>query len=323
MMQSPQTDTSSTMKKSWSSRSIGSQLQHSIFYALIRLGGRRAAYLLLVFVVLYYVLFRPAVRNRSRHYLSRRFPGRNPLARLWGSYRITLELGKILVDRAVLGILGPGQLSISLSGRKELQKLLAEGNGLVLVTAHAGSWQVAMAALGFIGAPVNMLMHREDGDIDRHYFELAGQASPYNIIDPAGFLGGTLEMMAALKRGEVLCIMGDRPMGSDSGTLAVDFLGAPVRLPVSPYKLAAATNAPLAVVFPYKTGPKSYALQLARVLRVPPQRGRSGEPYRPYVTEFVAALGAFVRDHPYQFFNFFDMWQTTPDRPAAPRQYSN
>ena len=199
---------------------------------------------------------------------------------------------------------------------QQLQQLLQEGHGLVLVTAHVGCWQVAMAALGFIGTPVNMLIHREEGDIDRHYFEHAGE-SPYRIIDPAGYLGGTLEMMAVLKRGEVLCVMGDRAMGSDGSTLDVDFLGGTVPLPFSPYKIAAAAQAPLAVIFPHKTGPTSYALHLAKVLRIPHRPGRSGEPYRPWVTEFVASLEDFVRDHPYQFFNFFDMW--APGEPADAR----
>ena len=295
--------------KSWNSRSIGSRFQHRIFYTLIRLGGRRAAYLLLFFVVLYYVLFRPSVRNRSRPYLSRRFPARRGAARLLDSFRLSLEIGKILVDRAVLGILGPDQLTIDRSGVEDLQQLIGEGRGLVLVTAHVGCWQVAMAAIGAIGVPVNLLIHREEGDLDRHYFEHAGE-SPYRIIDPAGYLGGTLEMMEVLKKGEVLCVMGDRVMGSDAGTVTVDFLGAKVRLPFSPYKLAAATGAPLAIIFPYKTGSATCSLHLARVLRIPHKAGRSGEPYRPWVMEYVAALEEFVRDNPYQFFNFFDMWGT-------------
>jgi predicted LPLAT superfamily acyltransferase len=295
-------------RKPWSSQSIGSRFQHSIFYGLIRFGGRRAAYLLLRIVVLWYVLMRPSVRRRSRPYLSRRFPGHGILARLRDSYLLSLGLGEVLVDRAALGILGPDQLSISMSERARLQELLREGKGLVLVTAHVGCWQVAMAALGFIGTPVNLLIHHEEGDLDRHYFEHRGE-SPYRIIDPTGYLGGTLEMMGALKRGEVLCVMGDRAMGSEHGTLSVDFLGDQVRLPVSPYKLAGATGAPVAVIFPKKVGPSSYALHLARVLRVDHRGGRSGEPYRSFVQEFARALEDFAMEHPYQFFNFFDMWR--------------
>ena len=305
-------------RQRWTSRSIGSGWQHGIFYALIRLGGRQGAYALLLFVVLYYTLFRPSVRARSGHYLKRRFPGRNFLARLWDSYRLNLGIGRVLVDRAVLGILGPGRLKVSLAGQEELEALLAEGHGLVLVTAHVGCWQLAMGSLSALDTRVSLLMHREEGDLDRHFFEHGGGSAPYQIVDPAGYLGGTLEMLQVLKHGEVLCIMGDRVMGGESGTVSVDFLGQPVELPFSPYKLASATGAPVAVIFPYQTVEGGYALQVARVIRVPEHLGRSSQAYRPYAALFAGALEQFVAEHPYQFFNFFDMW--APGVPGKTRR---
>jgi predicted LPLAT superfamily acyltransferase len=305
-------------RRQWTSRSIGSHWQHRVFYALIRCGGRQLAYGLLLFVVLYYTLFRPTVRARSHPYLQRRFPGRNPLVRLWDSYRLNLGIGRILVDRAALGILGPGHLPVSLAGGEELQALLAEGHGLVLVTAHVGCWQLAMSSLSVLAAPVSLLIHREEGDLDRHFFEHGQGGAPYRIIDPAGYLGGTLEMLQVLKDGEVLCIMGDRVMGGAAGTVSVDFLGGAVELPFSPYKLASASKAPVAIIFPYQDQAGSYALQVAEVIRVPEGLGRSAAAYRPYAEQFARALEEFVSAHPYQFFNFFDMW--TPILPRKTRR---
>ncbi len=293
----------------WSSRSIGSRWQHGFFYSLIRLAGRRAAYGMLLFVVLYYVLFRPSARNRSRPYLERRFPGRNAVSRLWDSYRISLEVGKALVDRAVLGILGPGQFTVGHAGEEVLARLAGEGRGLILLTAHVGCWQAAMANLGLLQTPIHLVIRREEGDVDLHYFEHGSGAAPYRIIDPAGPLGGALDMLQVLKDGEVLCIMGDRAMGGDRSTVAVDFLGGAVQLPFTPYMLASATGAPVAVIFPYKSGPGSYALLLSKVIRVPENLGRAPEAYRPHAEEFVRALEDFVEAHPYQYFNFFDMWR--------------
>lgn len=298
-----------TQTTGWSSRSIGSRLQHRIFYLLIRLGGRRAAYFLLYFVVLYYVLCRPALRRRSHFYLRRRFPGQ-PAPRLRDSFRMSLELGKVLVDRAVVGILGPSTMQVRLHGRDELLALVAEGRGLILMTAHVGCWQVAMSALGFLDLPVNLLMQREEGDLDRHYFEHAGLVAPYRIIDPRGFLGGALEMIEVLKRGEVLSVMGDRMMGNDRNGVAMSFLGGTVTVPFSAYKLASASGAPVAVFFSAKTGPASYELRLYGVIRVPPALGRKGEVFAPFAADFARHLERYCAEHPFQFFNFYDLWQT-------------
>jgi len=299
----------------WSSRSIGSAWQHQFFYRMIRLGGRRLAYLCLVFVIGYYMLLRPDQRAKTRPYLDRRFPASGTLARWLQSYRMSYALGQVLVDRAIVGILGPGRIRAELHGKEELLALLAEGRGLILVNAHVGSWQAAMSALGFLDKPVNLLMQREVGDIDRHYYEHRGEDSPYRIIDPRGELGGVLEMIAVLKRGEVLSVMGDRMLGEDRNGVEVEFLGGSVTMPFSAYKLASATGAPIVALLSYKTGAASYALKLYATIRVPRDLGRGREVHVPYVQQFAAALENYCLEHPFQFFNFFDMWQNMPAPP--------
>lgn len=298
--------------RQWDSRSFGSRFQHSLFYALIRVGGRQAAHFVLFFVVLYYLVFRPSLRARSTPYLVRRFPHRRGWAQFRDAFRLSLEFGRMLVDRAVLGILGPQALRFNVSERENLARLLEEGHGLILLTAHVGAWQMGMTNLSPLAAPINLVIHREPGDVDRHFFEHGDQASPLKFIDPTGELGGVLAMLQALKHKEVLSIMGDRAMGSRGSNVAVTFLGGTVQVPVSPYLLGSATGAPIAVIFPYKTETGGYALQIAGVIRVPQDLGRAGSQYQPYAQEFANALEAFVAEHPYQFFNFFDLWNLDP-----------
>jgi predicted LPLAT superfamily acyltransferase len=301
------------IRRTWSSRSVGSRLQHRAFHLLLRAGGLRAAYALLYPVVAWYTLFRPSVRRRGSYYLSRRFPGRSPLGRLGDSYRLALELGKGLVDRAAVGLLPPGTITATLHEHEALLGLLGEGRGLIILTAHVGSWQAMLPALSLLNTPVSLLIQREEGDVDRHYFELRGEACPFQVVDPRGYLGGAIEMVSALKRGEMLCVMGDRVFGEARGVLPVDFLGAPAPFPTGPYKIAAATGAPIAVLFSVKTGPATYQMVFAGVLRVPERTGRGASVYRPFIESFVHLLEGFVREHPFQFFNFFDMWADPGD----------
>ena len=299
---------SASQRQEWTSRSIGSSWQHQCFYFLIRCGGRRAAYLLLYCVVFYYTLL-PSVRRKCSHYLNRRFTAVSPWRRFWNSYRMSLELGKVLVDRALVGILGPGHVDIELHGKQEFLDLVAEGKGVILINAHVGCWQVATSVLGFVETPINLLMQREEGDIDRHHFEHAGIECPYRIIDPRGHLGGVLEMMEVLKRGEVLSVMGDRMLGDDRNGVDIDFLGGTVTFPFSAYKLASATGAPIVVLLSYKVGPDSYEMKLYRTIRVPAGLGRGKDKFIPYTQEFAETLEGFCEEHPFQFFNFFNMWQ--------------
>jgi predicted LPLAT superfamily acyltransferase len=305
------------IRRAWSSRSIGSRLQHGSFRVLLRAGGLRAAYALLYPVVAWYTLFRPSVRRRSSYYLARRFPGRSLPGRLLDSYRLALELGKALVDRDAVALLPPGAVSATLRERGALLDLLREGRGLILLISHVGSWQAMLPALNLLRTPVNLLIQREEGDVDRHYFELRGEPCPFTIIDPRGYLGGAIEMAGALKRGEVLCVMGDRVFGDSRGVLPVDFLGAPAPFPTGPYRIAAATGAPIAVLFSVKTAPATYDMAFAGVLRVPPGAGRDPEACREHLEAYVRMLEQCVERHPFQFFNFFDLW-ANPDGGTVP-----
>ena len=127
-------------------------------------------------------------------------------------------------------------------------------------------------------------------------------------LKKTGYLGGTLEMLGALKQGQIVSVMGDRLLGSDKSSTHVDFLGGLATLPFSAFKIASATGAPVVVFFTRKDGPKSYQVQLARVIRVPEIKGRSAEVFAPFAQEFADVLEDFSRRHPYQFFNFHNMW---------------
>ena len=288
----------------WSSRSLGTRFGRNIFYAIIHLGGRRLAYFALHWVVLYYVLCRPSIRCRSYDYLHRRFSSQSWLKRYVTCYRLFLEMGRILVDRATLGIMGSEKMKFTIHGRHELLDLVEKGHGFILLMSHVGCWQVAVSALNFIKLPVNLLLEQEEGNIDRHYFEYAGVSCPIRIIDPGSYLGGTLQMLDVLKKGEVVCMMGDRVFGSEKSCLEVDFLGEKAPFPYSAFKIASAAGAPIVVFFSYKTGYDTYALKVSKIIQVPENKGRSGESFRHYVTQYVNELETYIREYPYQFFNF-------------------
>ena len=130
----------------------------------------------------------------------------------------------------------------------------------------------------------------------------------FALIDPDGFLGGAVEMSGALNRGEIVSIMGDRTAKDPGGNLAAEFLGARAFFPVAPYRLAASTGAPIVILFSAKAGLDACAIRVADVIRVEKPSGRGAGLYAPALSRYVAALERYAAEHPYQFFNFIDMW---------------
>ncbi|WP_187170396.1 lysophospholipid acyltransferase family protein [Salidesulfovibrio onnuriiensis] len=296
--------------RKWTSKSLASSFFHQIFYVAIRLGGRWAAYFMLLFVVGFYALH-PGVRGRSAEYRRRIVGNRGFLANLWFCYRHYLEFGKMLADRAVLGILGKFRMATGAEDTELLRDLLAEEQkGLIIVTGHAGCWQLGTAGLKDIDAPKAVVLYRDTRDVDRQYYEHRnnGQA-PFRIIDPTGPMGGAVEMMEALKQGSILCFMGDRNFGDGSSGVKVDFLGGKIEVPVGAYRLASIMGTPVVVTFSRRTGPGKGEIWVSGAIQVPHGLGRNAEAYRPYAQIFADSLEEYVRSYPLQFYNFYDMWE--------------
>lgn len=290
--------------------SFGSRVQYGLFHLLIRMRADRLVSALLRVVVFWYVLFRPSARRRSEPYLLHRFQGIRGFPKLWATYRMDLGFGQSLIDRATVRIVGPQGIDIEFPQQGLIRELLAEKKGLIFLTAHVGGWQASMGALSFCNVPVNLLIRRDEGDVDSSFFEYHGtKEAPFRIIDPTEEMGGMLTIMEVLRRGELVSMMGDRVFGSLKNTVRVPFLGGFIRVPISAYKIASVTGSPIATCFSYESDPGRYAMIVDGITRVPSGMGRKAEEFVEYAAEFAKGLERFVAAYPYQFYNFYDMWE--------------
>jgi Predicted acyltransferase len=297
----------------WTGRSLGKRWQHAFFYGLIRLGGRRAAYAFLVFVICAY-MFKSDAAKLCRPYLSRRFPDAGPGIGKGSAFGhrwlLQWELGKALVDRAAAGIAADARFGMDAAEEDALRALHAEGRGLILLASHVGCWHISIAELpNILPGPANVVMFRAEGDYDRQYYEHNGDTPPVAFIDAAMGPRSAIAMAACLQRGETLCLMGDRPLG-DARVCGARFLGGDIHVPYTAFHLASVSGAPIAVFFALRTGPGAVRHTLAKVIRVPGCLGKSPEAYEPYAGMYAEALERLVAAYPYQFFNLYDMWDT-------------
>jgi predicted LPLAT superfamily acyltransferase len=292
-----------TASADWAQQGIGRNWQHRFFYWLIRLGGKQRGYHMANIVSFWYVLS-PSIRRRCRFYLDRRFPQhRGPLRRFLDTYRLVRTYSMTLVDRMVLTILGPGALAATCPDHDRLIQLSSNERGFVLIHAHVGCWQVGMTTLGHFPKPVSIVKVPDPASQPLVDPKDAGE------IDPRTGLQSAIQMTEALLRGEIVAMMGDRTFGSDHHVVPTQFLGGQVLMPVTPYRLASATGMPVLVMTAPRIGNRSYELRVARVIDVPPDLGRNVQNYAPYAQMFADCLEHFVRDYPWQFYNFYDFWR--------------
>jgi predicted LPLAT superfamily acyltransferase len=288
----------------WSGRSLGRRWQHRFFYALLRFLGLKPAKLALVFVVMAYAM-NPKIAGKAKAYLERRFGRVSRPGYFLHVFRLYWMFGLILLERAAAGILGKYSVS---SETDTIRQLLQEGSGLIVLGAHVGAWQTAVAGLKNFGN-LNIVQPRDGGDVDLHFFEHGSvPADTVRMINPEDGAGSFVEIRAALKRGEIVCLMGDRLAPKEKLVFVVDCLGGRAAFPGSAFVLSSVTQAPLAVVLTRRTGECAVECACPMLARVPPGIKKDKEAIRGYVSEFARHLERYALEEPYQFFNFYDLW---------------
>jgi len=297
-------------------RKRGTGLGFWFFMVFLRMFGLRGAYGLLYIVCLYYLLFDRPLVSSAVPYITRRFPGCGLVKERLHVYRLLVSQGKQFIDRYV-AISGQDVFDIRLKGYEEFVSSVRDSQtGAILLTSHVGNWQVAMTALGAVGKTVHLVMSPAENLDLQNIMYPAGQEGRLRIISPQRYLGGIVEMMKVLRKGDVLSIMGDRRYGARA--VEVSFLGDRAWFPYSAFGLAAAAECPVVVLRGSKTSTYGYVVDVSNVLR-PRYEGQGNKvgQLQPWVQEFVSLIESFVEEHPYECFLFSDVWKEEADEMSA------
>src|SRR5262249_7206707 len=189
------------------------------------------------------------------------------------------------------------------SGREHLSALTS---GLVTVTAHVGNWEMAGRLLATSGQRATHVVASPDElpELERWVRRDGGGLR----FVPRTHPGIGVQLVAALRRGEIVALQGDRAIGT-RGDVMVSFFGRPAPFPIGPFLLARAAGVPVVPAFCLLGRGHRYQVRIAPPMSVE----RGGE--EAAVRAWVALLEDVVREHPTQWFNFFDVWHpfTVPD----------
>ena len=154
----------------WEGRSKGTTLGYKIFVWLLKAGGLRPAYALLHFVTLYYRLFVPSA-TKPLHFLYQQLLGYDRRTSKKLVKKNLLIFGQTILDKlAVLAGIGE-QLSFAHEGVENIEQLVKEGKGGILVSAHLGNWEVAGHMLKRVNSVINIVMYDGEADQIKQYMD--------------------------------------------------------------------------------------------------------------------------------------------------------
>jgi len=247
-----------------------------------------------------YLTCRVPVRN-LRANLARAFPDASDRERSGLARKIFRNYARYLVDYGCFRWApqaGFEAVIHVLEGGENLRNVFEAGRGVILVTGHIGNWELGGLFFGHRGVRVNVVTLPDGShqiDAIRNVYRERYSIQTI-VLDGSPF--ASLEMAAALKRGEMVAMLVDR-WGKTDG-VASTFFGGLHYLPRGPFVLSRATGAPILPAFVVRDA-ASY-----RGIVEPPFVVR-GEDFGPHAMQVSQAIERLIRRYPEQWYNFLPL----------------
>ncbi len=193
----------------------------------------------------------------------------------------------------------------TIEGDENFERAASQGRGMVIVTAHIGSFETAVAALRRRAERIHVVFKRDELPV----FEAmrSAQRRKLGVMEAPVDEGWTmwLRLRNALLNNDVVLMQGDRLLPGQSG-VRVPFLGGHMELPTGPAKLAIAAGSPLVPVFAVRTAGNAITVIVDEPIFIDPEAG--GRQLYRVMLRLAETIGRQIARRPEQWLMLQPAW---------------
>lgn len=287
----------------WAGTTYGNGWMHKWLIRFLKVIDVRLLY---VFAFVFIVPPTMAVNSKARktiyQFYRKRF-GLGCLKSSWMTYKNHCAFSQVVIDK--FAMYAGKKFQITIDGYDQFQLLSEQPSGFVQLSSHIGNYEIAgyslvaknkrFNALVFGGEKASVMANRSklfDGNNIRMIPMMADMSHLF-VIDQA------------LSDGEILSMPADRVFGSQKA-FSLDFLGDKAKFPQGPFLIAAMRSVPMLFVSVMKTAAKKYHISVQRIDCN--TQGNTRSKATDLATKYVKIFEETVRNHPAQWYNYFDFW---------------
>ncbi len=193
-----------------------------------------------------------------------------------------------------------------LDGLDKLDAVIAEGRGVILLTAHAGNYELGGILLRARNLKVHAVYKPDRFEaVERIRESLRAQGGVVGLpVDGIGF--STLPLVKLLREGALVGMQGDRDFSLNG--VPMTFFGREVPFPRGPWELSAMTGAPIVTSFFFADENRRFHAHFGEPIRVLGGRGDRMVAIEAGMRAYVRDLEALIRRHPSQWYCFYPFW---------------
>ena len=286
--------------------SVAAGLLTSVAAVLARLPRRPAYWLGARFGDLAYLCL--ARRRRvTLDNLAIAFGGEKSAAERRAIARATFRnLGEHLIDFSRMRRLTPDTFSsvCTIEGLERVEQLLARRAGLLMLSAHFGSWELASAIALRLAPRMHVIVRPLDNPALARLVDAYRRYSGYHAIPKNQALSASLK---ALRRGEIIGLLMDQSSLRHEGIL-VPFFGTDAYTSIGPALMALRAGCPVIGVFMVRQGLGKHRLVFSE--EIPIQRsGNLRQDIADNTRRFNQLIESYVRAYPDHWFWLHRRWK--------------
>lgn len=288
--------------KDWDGKTDGLPWMIRSLVSMLKIVDRRIIYGVMALVVPFYMAVNHKGYLASYSFFRKRLDY-GTVKSFFSVYSNHFSFGKVIIDRYAAYA---GRKFRFINAEPDLfAELMRKEGGFVQLSSHAGSFEMAGYTMTST-KQVNSLVYGGETPVMMEFRRRILAQHNIRMIPTDGTMTALFEMNAALNRGEIVSMTGDRAMGSGKQILC-DFFGEKAYFPAGPFSLAAQKEVPLLAVFIMRERDGAYRvyeylLQVDSDISVRERIGRLAQ-------EFAYRLEETVRQYPCQWFNYYDFWK--------------
>lgn len=284
----------------------GNSLGILFFLGVLKLFGLKHACRMVWMVSFFYAAFDFRAHRSALPYVRHRFPDAGFFRSFFHVWALFTSQGQAIVEQYAVHL---GKLRLERENHDLYREAETEHHSFMIAFSHFGPWQAMLSGVNVSRKPVNILMKP---DLNRNVDKFSAvpedpETSGIKVISVEDPMGGILEAVAALEKGEAVGIMADRRF--EEKGVPVRFLGEEAMFPTAGFFIAARCGSPVICIFPHRTDRHEvFTAEFGPLIR-PVMEGRNRESLRGFVQEYASRLEEMCMKYPYECYIFEDIWK--------------
>ncbi len=296
------------------------------FLALVyRVIGRNGCIVAVLPIALYFHLTGAEQRRASREFLRRAYRAKGiDYEPGWlATFKHSFGFARKTVDTFAAWLGGMKSNEVVAIDKSTLDSAAASRQGILLIVSHLGNIDISRALLDDAQrSRLKILVHTIHAE---NFSRILRQFRPEAMADTIQVTdlnpGTMIALKDAIERGDWVAIAGDRtPVRGDERISMAPFLGRDAPFPQGPYVLAHLLECPVYLMFCIRQeGRYSLYFEMFAERISLPRRDKQAA-LSSWTARYAQRLESFCLIDPYQWYNFFDFWQSPAASEKVDRQ---